>query len=82
MKVTFFKKFWDDERNFSASSVFVLQQILASKRLNQGINKRSESGHRTSTKDFRTGFYKGTDRAKAGTIMQDQWTQPFVESLG
>ena len=34
---------------------------------NQGINKRSESGHRTGTKDFRTGFYKGTDRAKAGT---------------
>ena len=54
----FFKKIWDDERNFSASSVFVLQQILASKRMNQGINKRSEFGHRTGFKDFRTDFIR------------------------
>ena len=46
----------------------------------QGINKRSEFGHRTGTKDFRTGFYKGTDRAKAGTIMQDRPTRP-IKSL-
>ena len=78
----FFKKIWDDERNFSASSVFVLQQILASKRMNQGINKRSEFGHRTGTKDFRTGFYKGRERAKAGTMVQDRPTRPFVDSLG
>ena len=32
-------------------------------------------------KDFRTGFYKSTDRAKAGTMMQDRLTRPFVESL-
>ena len=80
MKVTFFQKFWDDGRNFSASSVFVLQQILASKRMNQGINKRSEFGHRTGTKDFRTGFYKGTDRAKASMIVQNRPIRPFVDA--
>ena len=58
LKVTFFKKNWYYERNFSASSVFVLQQILASKRMNQGINKRLEFGHRTGVKDFRTDFIR------------------------
>ena len=43
LKVTFFQKFWDDERNFSASSVFVLQQKLASKRLNN-YHKRMTIG--------------------------------------
>ena len=43
----------------------------------------SESGLRTGTKDYRTGFYKGTNlrAAKAGTMVQDQPTRPFVDSL-
>lgn len=31
--------------------------------------------------DFRNGCYKGTDRAKAGTIVQDRPTRPFVDAL-
>ena len=30
----------------------------------------------TGTKDFRTRFYKGTDREKAGTMVQDRPTDP------
>ena len=26
-------------------------------------------------------FFKGTDRARAGTIVQDQPTRPFVDAL-
>ena len=26
-----------------------------------------------STKDFKTGFYKGTDRAKTGTMVEDRF---------
>ena len=37
-------------------------------RKQQGINKRSEFGLRTGTKDFKTVFYKGTFRAETGTI--------------
>ena len=47
----------------------------------QGINKRLEFGLRTGTKDYRTGFYKGTDRAKAGTMVQDRPTRPVVDAL-
>ena len=36
-----------------------------------GINKRSEFGLRTGTKDFSSGFYEGTDRARAGTMHRD-----------
>ena len=33
---------------------------------------RSEFDHRTGTKDFRTGFYKGTFRAQTGTIVHSR----------
>ena len=44
-----------------------------------GINKRSEFGLRAGTKDFRASFYKGTDRAKAGTMVQYRPTRPFID---
>ena len=47
-----------------------------------GINKGSEFGLRTGTKDFRTGFYKGEVRAKAGMMVQDRPTRPFFHVLG
>ena len=40
----------------------------------------STKGLRTSSKDFRTGFYKGTDRAKTGTMVKDRPTRPFVDA--
>ena len=40
-----------------------------------------EFGLRTGTKDFKTGFYKGTDRAKTGTMVEDRPTRPFVDAL-
>ena len=46
-----------------------------------GINKRSEIGLRTGAKDFKTGFYKGRDRAKTGQMVKDRPTQPFVDAL-
>ena len=32
-------------------------------------------------KDFRAGFYEGTDRARAGTMVQDRPTRPFVDVI-
>ena len=37
--------------------------------------------YRAGTKDFKTGFYKGTDRAKTGTIVQDRLNLPCVDAL-
>ena len=36
---------------------------------------------RTGTKDFKIGFYKSTDRARADKMVQDQPTRPFVDAL-
>ena len=49
--------------------------------LKKGMNKRSEFSLLIRTKDFITGFYKGTDRANAGTMVQDRSTRPFVDAL-
>ena len=56
------------------------RRILVIK-LEQGIIKRSDFGFRTGTKDFKTGFYKGTDRVKAGTMVEYRPTRPFVDAL-
>ena len=44
------------------------------------MNQRSEFSLRTGTKDLITGFYEGTDRANAGTMVQDRPTRPFVDA--
>ena len=51
-----------DKKNQNAESSFTIEPC------DQSINKRSEFVLRTGTKDFRTGFYEGTDRAKAVTL--------------
>ena len=45
------------------------------------INKTLEFGLRTITKDLKTGFYKGRNRAWASTVVEDQPTRPFVDAL-
>ena len=46
-----------------------------------GHQQKVGFGLRTGMKDFRAGVYKGTDRAKTGTMVQDRPTRPFVDSL-
>ena len=43
--------------------------------------KRLEFGLRADTKDLKTASYKGTDRAKADTILQVRPTRPFVDEF-
>ena len=62
------RKCWD--------SALIIKTII---HLSWGINKRSEFVLRT--KDFRTGFYEGTDRAEAGSMVQDPtlcWCHNFT----